>query len=196
MNKKEFLKALEHELIEQKTEDAANVLEYYEEFIEDQKESGKKEKDIISKLSINEITKNIKVQTKIDNAIKKPTLSNGVKALIAFLSILSLPMLIGVGGIAFGVVITILALIFALIVTVGSIFFAGIVSIIALIAASLTGKLPISTSIFCVGIALILIGFSTILIKWSIKIFKEMIVGSINILKNQVSKRKETKNNE
>ena len=190
MNKKEFLRLLEKELVKLEVQDTVSILEYYDELIEDQKEIGKKEKDIIDKLSIYEIVKNIKVNKTIDEAVKKPTLSNGMKALIAFLGILSLPMLIGVGALIFAIAITIAALLFALVTTVSAIFFASIASVVALLFALILGKLPIATALFCLGTVLILTGLFSALLKWVLNLTKEIIGWSMSLLKNQISKRK------
>ena len=190
MNKKEFMKSLTKELNQLKVQDVDNILEYFDELIEDKKENGMKEKDIINDLSIYEIIKNIKAHKKIDEAVKKPTLSNGMKALIAFLSILSLPMLIGLGILMIAIFITVAALMFALILTAGSLLLFGGTFIIALTYMLIIGNLPVSTFLFFTGSSLILIALSSIFMKWSIEFSKDTTIWFINILKNQIDKRK------
>lgn len=196
MNKKEFLKALENELISLEASDITNIIEYYDELIEDGKESGKKEKDIINDISIYEITKEVRAHKRIDEAVKKPTLSNSVKALIAFLGILSIPMLISVGAVIFSLFIGAVAIAFALIVTFGAVVFAGGASVVAIIGAIIIGKLPFSTGIFGIGLAIFLAGIFSIVLKWTISLSKELIVTIADFLKHQLNKRKGVKNNE
>ena len=190
MTKKEFLKALETELIKLGANDITNILEYYDELIEDKKESGKKEKDIVNELSIYDIVKEVKVHKRVDEAVKSPTISNGMKALIAFLGFLSVPMLIGVGGVIFGIVVTIAALLFALFVTSGAIIIASVTSIFVLIAAIILGKLPFVTALFCIGIVLVFSGLFGLLLKWSITLSKETVAWLSGQLQKQLNKRK------
>jgi uncharacterized membrane protein len=190
MNKKEFLEALEKELKQIEASDSTEVIEYYEELIDDRIENGEKEKKVIESLDVSEITRGVKIQEKIDTAVKKPTISNGVAALIAFLGVLSLPMLITVGAVAFAGVITLAALLFSLFMTVGALLVASIVGVVALIAAAFTGELPVATVMFSVGIALILVGLFWLLARWVFKVSKEIIVWSMNALKKRFLSKK------
>jgi len=194
VNKKEFLKVLEKELVHHQCEDITNLIEYYDELIEDKKESGAKEEDVIQELSISDIVRNLKAERKIEAAVKKPTISNGMKALIAFLGILSFPMLITVGAVLFALVITVLALIFSVVVTFGALFLAGIVTIIALIGAVISGQLPFLTALFILGTTLVMIGVFGMLVKWTIVASREIVAWFAQLIKTKF--RKETKSDE
>ena len=196
MNKKEFLDNLEKELKKLNVQDSQNILEYYDEFIEDQKESGKKEKDIISKINMDDIRKEVKIHKKINDATERPSLSTGIKALIAFLGILSLPMLLAVGGILFAIVVTALALIFALFVTVGALLFASGASIVAFIWGVGSGTIGIAPALFGIGWALVFLGLFALLLKWTINVSREIITWGADLLKRELNKRRGGKNND
>jgi len=196
MNKKTFLKKLEEELIKLNVQDISGILEYYDELIEDQKEAGKKEKDIINSFNFDEIIKAVKVHKKINDAVNKPTLSNGVKALLAFLGILSLPMLITFGAIVFVIIITIVAVLFSLLVTFGAVIIASVASIFAIIFAIILGKLPFTTALFLLGSCLVTCGLFCLIFKLAISLSKEMIVAIADYLKNQLEKRNGGKKHE
>ena len=190
MTKKEFLKALEKELIYHGTEDITSIMEYYEELIEDKKESGIKEKEVIDELSISDIVRNVKVERRIEDAVQKPSISNGMKALIAFLGILSFPMLITVGVFLFAMLIALLAIIFAVVVTFGALFIAMIVTIAALIGSVIFGHLPLVTALFALGVALVLVGSFGMLVKWTIIASKEIMIWFINLISTKFRKRR------
>ncbi|MCL2383774.1 MAG: DUF1700 domain-containing protein [Oscillospiraceae bacterium] len=176
MDKKEFLKALEKELTHSQCEDITSVLEYYDEFIEDKKESGVNENDIIQELSVTDIIRNLKVERKIEEAVKKPSISNGMKALIAFLGVLSFPMLIAFGAVLFALFITIVAVGFSLMIAFGSLFVAAVLSVGAVIVAVITGQIPIPTGLLMLGVMLVLTGLFGITARWT-------VVGSQKVMK-------------
>ena len=182
------------ELIYHNYEDITSIVEYYDELIEDKKENGTKEKAIINELSISDIVRNVKVGKAIDKAVEKPTISNGMKALIAFLGILSFPMIIVLGSLIFALVITVLTLVFTVIFIFGVLFFSGIITIAALIAAMIFSQLPIATGLFALGITLIFTALFAMLLKWSIVALGEITVWFIDIIKRKF--KKEVSNNE
>lgn len=194
MNKKEFLKALENELIYHKVEDISGIVEYWDELIEDKKESGEKEKDIIADLSISDIMRNVKVHKTIEEASQKPSISNGMKALIAFLGILSFPMLIAAGGLLFGLFMALIAIIFALIVTFGGLFIAAIIIIPTLIGLVISGNIQLVSALFGIGIMLILVGIFGMLVKWAFLGSTKLMEWFINLINNKF--RKKVTNNE
>ena len=189
MNKKEFIKALENELIKLEVQDITNILEYYDELIEDQIENGKSEKEVINGINIYDIIKEVKAHKKISDAVEKPTISNSMKALIAFLGILSFPMLIVVGSIFFALFITIFAIMFSFIIAFGVSFFAILISTIALIGAIIFNQIPFVTGIFILGINFVLIGIFAMLTKWSIQVSKLITVRLIDLINNKFRKR-------
>ena len=191
MTKKEFLRALEKELIYHGCEDLTSVIEYYDELIEDKKENGEKEKKVIDELSISDIVRNMKVEKRIEEATQKPTISNGMKALIAFLGILSFPMLITVGAFLFAMLIALLAVIFAVLLTFGIFFVVGIVLVPVLIGSIIIGHLPLMTAIFTLGVVLVLVGIFGMLVKWTIAASREIMIWFIDLINSKFRKRRE-----
>jgi len=191
MTKKEFLKALENELIKLDVQDITNILEYYDELIEDQIENGKKEKEVINSISIYDIIKETKAHKKINEAVEKPSISGGMKALIAFLGVLSFPMLITVGAVLFALLITMLAVIFAVLVTFGAIFLVGVISMPVLIGSLLFGHMTFIPALLALGVSLVLMGVFGMLVKWTILASKEIMGWFINLINKKFRKRVE-----
>ena len=189
MNKKEFLKALENELIKLDVQDITNILEYYDEYIEDQIENGKKEKEVIDGISMYDIIKETRAHKKINEATEKPSISNGMKALIAFLGILSFPMLITVGAVLFALLVAMLAIIFAVVVTFGALFVAGIITIVVLIGSLIFGQLTFFAALFGLGIMLVLVGIFGMLVKWTIIASQEIMAWFIKLINRKFRKR-------
>jgi len=196
MTKQEFLADLKKELKKMDVIDIDDILEYYDEYIEEQKELGKKEKDIIKKFDMNEIMKEAKIHMQINTASEKPTLSNGIKALIAFLGVLSFPMLIVAGAVLFAIIITVLALIFSFIVTIGAIIFGSGVGIVAFIVAVVTGQITISSFLFVTGVSLVVLGLFLFLMKWAISISRDSISWLADTLQSKLYKRRGGRSNE
>jgi uncharacterized membrane protein len=190
LNKKEFLKALERELINLEENGITNIIEYYDELIEDQIENGEKEKDVIADMSIYEIVKEVKASKKINEAAKKPSLSNGMKALIAFLGILSFPLLITVGVLTFVILVTIIAIIFSFIVTLGTLALAGIASFVVFFLGMILGTIPIATGLFGIGVSFIITGLMIILVKWGASISRDMLAWFTKLIKAKYKKYK------
>ena len=193
MKKEEFLLVLRKELEKYKVNDIDSIIEYYDELIEDQLEGQKKrdEEKVIAKLgSIAEITKNIIIDQKVEIATQKPTLSNGVKAWIAALSIMSLPILIPLIIViaTFGFVAVILLASFVL-VAVSLVFTFGAM-IIALLFTLFTGNLAIESFFFAFGMALVLLGLSLLALKWLSQLTKQFTLWSIERLKEKIEQRK------
>lgn len=197
MTKKEFLSKLEEELDNLHYEEKNNILEYYEELIEDKKESGKREKEIIKEIgSIENIIKNIEIEKKIDKAATKPTLSNGLKALIAFLGVCSAPVLFIVAVLIFAFFVTFGALLFAFIAVIGALIVSGIVSVIGIFISLCTNTMPVSTFLFVLGILLVSIVLLLELIRWSIGVTKISISWMAAFLKTKLVNRRGGTRNE
>ena len=196
MTKKEFLKELEKELKKINVLAVDDVIEYYDEYIEDLKEQGKKEKDIIKKFDMDELIKEAKIHKQIKTASEKPTISNGLKALIAFLGILSLPMLLAVGGVLFGLTIAALALIFSFVVTIAAIIFGSAVSVVGLTAYLISGQITVAAFLFSIGVSFLLFGLFIYIFKWAIGVSRELITWLAETLQEQLNKRRGGKSNE
>ena len=197
MNKKEFLKELSTKLKENNYNDRDNLINYYDELISDAKESGKNEKKVISELgSIDEILNDIDIIDKIEIAKKKTTLSNSTKAIIAVLSIFSLPLLIPliITGIIF--LIAAATFILSIIITIGALFFSATLIPFVFIWQVATGTLPWPSFIFAFGISLILIGLFYELIKVTLKGCKYLAKSFFKCLTTVVKKKRGVKRDE
>jgi len=200
MKKEKFLKDLREELVKYKVSDVDNIIEYYDELIEDKKESSKNklnEEEIIAKLgSVSDITREVLIDQRLEVASNKPTISNGIKALIAFLSILSLPVL-------FPLIIVVVVLSFAAFVLLGSfivvsfaLVFSFSAAIIALFFYLFIGQLPIASFIFGLGLMFVFLGLSLLLLKWLSVLIRQFTLSFVEMLKGKVAKRKGAKLNE
>ena len=103
-------------------------------------------------------------------------------------------MLIAVGAVLFALFIVIFALIFSLFISFGAIILAGIFTIAVLIGYAISGQMEIVSLIFALGVMLILIGISTILLKWTINGSKELTKWFIDLINNRF--RKKVRNND
>jgi uncharacterized membrane protein len=188
MTKNEFLKELRASL-EEHVDDADDVIQYYDELISDKIEAGEKEKDIIEEIgSIDDIINNVKVEAKVKKARKQPSLSNGVKALIAILGVLALPILIPVVIVVGALIFALVAIIFALIVAAGSIILAGVVTIAYLIVALFSGGLTIEAVIFTLGTCVFMIGIFWAIWDVAIKLIRKYIPMLINSIVKLINK--------
>lgn len=163
MNKNEFIEKLRVRLEGYKEEDAKGVLEYYDELISEAVEAGKDEAEEIAKLgTIDSIIKKIEIERKVQKVEEKPTLSNGMIAIIAILGVITSPLwlvLIPVIGV---LIIAVFIVLIALILSGVAIVLALIIALIGLLVggfgafSSATGVIGIiGAIIFMVGILMI-----------------------------------------
>jgi uncharacterized membrane protein len=191
MTKKEFLKILENELQSRNYPEIKSLLDFYEELIEDKIESGMKEKEVISEIgNVQTIIKNISADQKVIEAKRKPTLSNGLKALFAVLGIFSLPLLIPLGIVMLSLVIALIAILIALII----VFAAGILSggalLVILFAQLIHYDLPFASFLLGIGVSLIITGGFVELFRLSIILPKKLIILIIKQLEKIMNRRK------
>ena len=188
MNKKEFLNSLRVELKKIKCKDIDNIIEYYDELIEDKLEKNKKlsEEEVLNDFRITDIIKDINIEEKFNKAKEKPSLSNGFKALFAILSVFSLPILIPVGFVIVGLIICILGVLISMIIAVGCVIVSLFVAI-----PYFAVNMPIGSTIFFIGLAIVIICLLILAIKGLIKTTKRFVIFVANRIKNK--KRNEVK---
>src|SRR6266550_994526 len=93
--KQNYLNELRTELRRYPSGAVDDYIDYYDELISERIESGENETIVLQRIGTpKEIAASFKQDNAIDRAVKKPTVSNGFKALIAVLGVLSLPLLI------------------------------------------------------------------------------------------------------
>ena len=172
--KKEFLDKLKNELQIISYNDIDNLIDYYDELIEDENEKNKDENEIISNLNIPNIIKDINIEEKLELAKNKPTISNIFKAIIA---VCSLPILMPLAIAFILIILSLLLVIGSFIIAFGSI----IIALIATFGAVIT-TFPIGISLIYLGITLLIIITSILMIKLLINLTKKIFIASINKL--------------
>ena len=189
--KKEFLSELENELSNRKI-DSSEVIEYYDELIDDRVSNGKTEKTVVKNLgNIDDIIKDIEIEQQVDRAVKKPTVSNGVKALIAVLGVLSLPVLIPLVIVVIVLIITFGILILSLIISLVAVIVSLIAAVVGLFVGVFTGYVPVILLVFCLGVMLIVVPLCFEAIRGLIFIFRKAITGSASLLRKKQSQKGE-----
>jgi Predicted membrane protein len=156
-HKKKFLDDLATEL-ESRDIDNKDVIEYYDEIIDARVATGKSESSVVKSLGeIEDILQGIEIDQRLNETIKRPTVSNGVKALVAILGVLSLPFLIPVVAVIFALIITFGAIIISLIISAAAMIFAVIVMAIGVSIGVFTDGIPILFLPLAIGIVLIFV---------------------------------------
>jgi len=194
MKKSEFLSVLRSELEKYKINDIDNIIEYYDELIEDKIEGSKKnsEEEIVDNLGcISDIVKNIILEQRIEAAEEKPTISNGFKAWVTALSVMSLPILIPLIMVIGALAISAVAIVFSFIMVVIAVIFVLVAAMINFIIAFANGNIPLESFIFAMGASLTLFGCSLMLLKWLAQLTKQFVLWPIGFLKEKLPKRKE-----
>lgn len=126
MNKEAFIGLLKTRLNDLPYDEVQRIIDYYDEYIMEAVDSGKNEEEVISSFGdIDILINKLRTEQQIEAAKKKPTVSNGIKVLIAVLGVLSIP-------IAIPFVIALISVVIALIgVLIGII--AGVISLIVFV---------------------------------------------------------------
>jgi len=170
-----------------------DYVDYYDELISERVANGEKETTVIAGIgSPKEVAASFKQDNAIEQAVKKPTVSNGFKALIAVLSVLSLPLLLPV-----------LAACVAVIAVICALFVSGFALLIAAIIAPILATIDMA-SIVSSGDApaymlLLVGGVSIVVVTLAIKLVQGLIVSAkwtvrtaIHKLKSRQSKKKQS----
>ncbi|MDR2336690.1 MAG: hypothetical protein LBE03_01135 [Candidatus Nomurabacteria bacterium] len=130
-----------------------------------------------------------KTDCRIDAAIAKPTLSNGVKVLMVFLGALSLPLLLPLA-----IIVIVFAVIYLIIIGVLIIIMAAIApSIMALIIQLIinvsTGNAPLYLLVLSIGAALILLPLSYEAVRGLVFLVRKSIAWSACKIKRYLLKK-------
>jgi uncharacterized membrane protein len=190
--KQNFLTELRGNLRKYPSGAVDDYIEYYDELISERIASGEKGSTVLAKIGMpKDIAASFKQDNAIDRAVKKPTASNGVKALIAVLSVLSLPLLIPI-FIVFGALLVVVIALFA---SGLAVVFAGIVgSIIAVVDMTISvagGNAPWYLLLLVTGVALIVFCLAFELCRGLLFSSRWIIRTLIQKLNSRRNKRKE-----
>jgi uncharacterized membrane protein len=135
-----------------------DYIDYYAELIAERVANGESEAKVLQQIgSPKDVAASFKRDNAIDRVINKPTASNGLKALIAILGVLSLPFLIPVLAIVIAMLFAGLALFAAGLVTLIAGAVAAVFSIIEVTSVVLAGDAPVYLFFLVTGAALVVI---------------------------------------
>jgi uncharacterized membrane protein len=189
--KSKFLEDLKHALEVQKiaTDD---VIEYYDELIEERVAAGENERAVVKSLgSAVEVAKETHVDRQISAAIKKPTLSNGTKALFACLGVLSLPLALPLAVAAAALAFAYLVVIAAFFVAAAAVAVATVAVVIKIMVLAFMGTVPFYMLVLAIGAALILVPLSCGAIRGLIILTRKSVAGFANMLRKKQAKKGE-----
>lgn len=199
MSKKEFTDELRIRLVEAGVSPVQDLIDFYDEAINDRIESGMSEEDaVLSVESIDTIVENAKldmpistlVKTKIIDSHKKSKESgNGVVWII--LAILGFPvwgpLAIAFIAVVFSIFLTFACIIFAIFVTELGIGIGGIGALVGVVFGIYKGVIPFVSVLAGIGSGLILIGLSVLLFK-PVSLLAKGLVGAMKVFFKGVKK--------
>jgi len=190
--KQQFLEELRADLRKYPSGAVDDYIEYYDELIAERVASGEKEATVLEKIgSPKNIAASFKQDNAINRAVKKPSVSNGLKALIAVLSVLSLPLLVPVAALALALAITGIALFASglAVVILGSV--ASVLSVIDMASAVIAGDAPLYLLFLVTGVALVVVFLAFEMLRGLLFAARWTIRAFVNKLHTRRNKRKE-----
>ncbi|HSX43252.1 MAG TPA: DUF1700 domain-containing protein [Candidatus Saccharimonadales bacterium] len=154
--KQQYLGELRAELRKYPSGAVDDYIEYYEELISERIEGGEHESTVLHHIGTpKEIAASFKQENALDRAVKKPTVSNGFKALIAVLGVLSLPLLLPVLAVT-GVLLVVAAiLVFVSLLLLACGVAAAVVGAADMTLAVIAGDAPFYLIPLTYGVALL-----------------------------------------
>jgi uncharacterized membrane protein len=190
--KQEFLHELRSNLRKYPSGAVDDYIEYYDELISERIASGEKESTVLVKIGTpKDIAASFKQDNAIDRAVKKPTASNGVKALIAVISVLSLPLLIPIFIILGALLIVAIALFAAGLAVVFAGIVGPLVAIVDMAVSVASGNAPWYLLLLVTGVALIVFCLSVELCRGLLFSSRWITRALIQKLNSRRNKRKE-----
>ena len=192
MTKEQYLNELSLKLTKLPQAERDNAIIFYTEYIDDAFENGKPMDEIIQTLGKPEdVAAKIIADYSVNKAKEKPSLTNGLKALIAVLSVFAIP-------IAAPAAIAIIAVIFALLIAVFSVAFSLIMAALGLyiaVAVMLGVSIVLMFTepmlgIATLGVSMIASGVLILLAYCFIKLASVMVTGTSFLIKSIVDKNR------
>jgi uncharacterized membrane protein len=189
--KQKFLDELRSNLRKYPSGAVDDYVDYYDELISERVANGQKEASVMRHIgTAKEVAAAFKQDSAIDQAVHKPTVSNGLKALIAVLSVLSLPLLIPMLIVCFALLLTLLALIFSgLAVFVFSVI-AAVFMVGDMASIVFAGDAPGYLLLLVAGIAVVVVTLAYELVRGLLFLGKWITRTIIRKLKTRQSQRK------
>lgn len=195
--KQHFLAQLRANLRKYPSGAVDDYIDYYDELISERIANGEAEATVVQQLGD---PKHIAASFKQDNAVevaaKKPTISNGLKALIAVLGVLSLPLLIPALIVLAVLAFVGVVLIGSGIVVLVSVMLTAVFGVIDMISAVAAGDAPFYLLILTIGAALIVLTLAFELLRGILHIGKKAVRASISKWSQRRLQRIQRKNGE
>lgn len=174
--KQDYLSELRAELRKYPSGAVDDFIEYYDELISERIENGENETLVLQRIGApKEIAASFKQDNALDRAVKKPTLSNSLKALIAVLGVLSLPLLIPVLAVV-GISLVVAAILFVVgLVVLACGVIASIAAAVDMTGAVIAGDAPAYLIPLTYGAALIAVFVAFELLRGMMYLLRRMI---------------------
>jgi uncharacterized membrane protein len=190
--KQKFLDRLRADLRKYPSGSVDDYIAYYDELISERIANGEKEAEVLRQIGTpGEAAAGFKQDDAIERAVKKPTVSNGLKALIAVLGVLSLPFLIPVAAIIIALLLAGLALFAAGTVTLVLGAVAAVLSVVDMASIVIAGAAPFYLLLLVTGGALIAVFVAFELMRGLFFAGRWTIRSLIHRLKRRHDKRKQ-----
>ncbi len=146
-----------------------NAILYYDELIIEAVEAGKTEEEVLRGLgSVEDVAAKIKAEAYYNRAEKKGKMSGYLKAIIAVLGVLAVPMVIPVVAVIFSLLVALFAIVIAIFATALSIGIAAIVTLGIGFVSLFSGQIALGLSMIAAG--MILSGITIFAVLLAIKI--------------------------
>jgi uncharacterized membrane protein len=191
-DKQKFLDQLRGNLRKYPSGTVDDYIEYYDELISERVASGEKEATVLGHIGTpKDVATSFKQDNAIDRAVKKPTASNGFKALIAVLSVLSLPFLIPIAAVLIALLAAAIALFVAgmAVVVLGAV--ASVLSVIDITSIVIAGDAPVYLLFLVAGGAMIAVFLAFELMRGMLFASRWVTRTLIHKLNTRHNKRKE-----
>jgi len=192
--KQTFLEQVRDNLRRYPDGDVNDYIEYYDELISERIANGEAESDVLEKIGKpKDIATSFKQNNAIERAVKKPTVSNGLKALIAALSVLSLPFLLPAIGVAIALVSVVAGLFLCGLAVVALGVVAAILSTIDIAAIVFAGDAPVYLLLLTGGATVVIVALAYEVLRGLVFTSRWTTRALIHTLKARQNKKKEDK---
>ncbi|HSX34433.1 MAG TPA: DUF1700 domain-containing protein [Candidatus Saccharimonadales bacterium] len=167
-----------------------DYIDYYDELIAERVASGETEAAVVEQIgSAKDAAHSFKRHNAIERAVKKPTVSNWLKALIALLSVLSLPLLIPVFAVMVALLVTAAALFACGLAVLVLGVVAAILSTIEMASIVIAGDAPLYLLLLTAGVAVVAIVVALLLLRGLILISRWFTRAAVRKMKSRHNKR-------
>lgn len=190
--KRKFLEELRGSLQKYPSNEVDDLVEYYDELISERIANGEKETDVMRQIrSAADIATDFRQENALNKAMARPTPSNGLKALIAVLSVLSLPLTIPVIASVIACFITFMAVIVSISVALVGMIAVAIFAVAEATSIVVAGDGPLYLLFIVTGLALIAMFVAFELIRGMVRATRWSIRSVIRRLKKRHTNKKQ-----